>query len=271
VFLSFVVGSACGGGGSSAKLHIVLEPQPASGQDVSADDVVAALRKRLDAYDLNGKISKDGANFVVDLSSDVDQATAVTDLTTVGLLEFCEPVTDADGSIAVVQQGGVVQYQSGTCEPERDPSGNIVLDGGSIIYLPLSSSLDRSLIVWQAAKGHLNGTETALTSAFMTNAFVQENPITKQPLLLFEWGEDGRKLSAEITERLAAHSFPLAMFLDGAPLQGEDGKIIAPTVQSTITTEAQITGLTKVETEKLANLLSAGPLPVPLAVASNAD
>ena len=263
-------GLACGGGGSSAKLHIVFEPQPAPGQGVSASDIVAALQKRLDAYGLKGKISQDGASIAADVSSDIDQATAVTDLTTVGLLEFCEPITDSVGNVAAVQQGGVVQYQPGTCEPKRDASGNIVLDGGSIIYLPLSSDLDRNTIVWQAAKGDLNGTQTGLTSSFMTRAIVTENQITRSPILVFEWNEDGRKLSGEITEHLAATRSPLTMFLDGAPLHGEDGKIIAPTVQSKITSAGQITGLSKVETERLARLLNGGPLPVPLRVVPDA-
>jgi hypothetical protein len=259
---------ACAGGGSSAKLHIVLEAQPSSGQDVSAGDVVAALQKRLDAYELKGKISKAASNFVVDLSSDLEQSVATKDLTTVGLLEFCEPVTDSGGNVAVVQQG-TVQYQPGTCEPARDASGNVVVDGGSIVYLPLSSSTGRGTIVWQAAKGDLNGTQTSLTSAFMTEANAEHNQITNQPLLIFSWNRDGSKLCEEITGRLAAVKFPLAMFLDGVPLRGENGQIIAPTVQSQISNSGEITGLSQVETESLAKLLNGGPLPVPLRVVPN--
>jgi preprotein translocase subunit SecD len=259
---------ACAGGGSSTKLRLTLEPQPASGQDVSAGDVVAALQKRLDAYGVKGKISKAGSNFVVDLSSDVERSAAVKDLTTVGLLEFCEPVTDSGGNVAVAQQG-TVQYQPGTCEPARDASGNVVVDGGSIIYVPLSGDTDRGAIVWQPAKGDLNGTQTALTSQFMTKANVETNQITELPVLIFSFSKDGSQLSQQITGRLAATRSPLAPFIDGQPIRGDNGAIFAPTVQSQITDSGQITGLGSAEAQDLARLFSAGPLPVALRIVPN--
>lgn len=80
---------------------------------------------------------------------------------------------------------------------------------------------------------------------------------TNEPQVSLTFNGEGAKLFAEITARNIGR--PLAIFLD-------DDLISAPTVQSKITGgEAVITGqFTITETKRLANLLNAGALDVPL-------
>jgi len=81
-------------------------------------------------------------------------------------------------------------------------------------------------------------------------------------MLYFEWNEEGSEISGEVTGRLIGQ--PLAIFLSGEPLLGDDEQPIAPIVQSQITDRGQIEGLSLKEATELSQLLNAGRIPVPL-------
>ncbi len=115
---------------------------------------------------------------------------------------------------------------------------------------------------WVPATGTINGEKKELTSAyFKENTYVTTDSFGRV-LLIFEWNEEGSKLSAEITGRLIGK--PLGIYLSGEPLLGDDGKPIAPIVQSKISTSGQIEGLSLGEAQELSRLLNAGRIPVPL-------
>ena len=85
-------------------------------------------------------------------------------------------------------------------------------------------------------------------------------------LLVFQWREDGSAISEQVTERLMDGNYPLAVFLDGEPIRGESGDIIAPRVVGVITSGGQISGLSQEDAEELSTLLNTGALPIPLHV-----
>jgi len=115
---------------------------------------------------------------------------------------------------------------------------------------------------WVPATGVVDGQEKVLTSSyFKENTYLSQGDLGGL-LLIFEWNEEGSQLSEQITERLLGQ--PLAIFLSGEPLLGEDGQPIAPTVQSVITERGRIEGLSLKEATELSQLLNAGRLPVPL-------
>ncbi len=115
---------------------------------------------------------------------------------------------------------------------------------------------------WLPATAIVNGQEKTLTSAyFKENTQVVPGQLGV-PLLIFEWNEEGSKLSEAITGRLIGK--PLAIFLSGEPLLGEDGQPIAPIVRATIIDSGQIEGLSWNETRDLSKLLNAGRIPIPL-------
>jgi preprotein translocase subunit SecD len=112
------------------------------------------------------------------------------------------------------------------------------------------------------ATGTVNGEELTLTSRyFKENTYVTVDQ-TGRPLLIFEWDETGAQLSKQITTRLLGK--PLAIYLGDEPLRGEDGRIIAPTVESVIEDRGQITGLSLADATELSKLLNAGRIDVPL-------
>jgi preprotein translocase subunit SecD len=89
--------------------------------------------------------------------------------------------------------------------------------------------------------------------------------------MTFEFNGDGAQISGEVTDRLARNQLPLAVFLDGQPITGDDDHIIAPSVQSRITNQGEITGLSVKEARNLSTLLNTGAFPIPLRVIQRQD
>lgn len=117
---------------------------------------------------------------------------------------------------------------------------------------------------WKPATAVINGEEKALTSRyFKANTYVSRDDMGRL-LLIFEWDEEGSKLSKEITGRLI--NKPLAIFDGNDALLGDDGFPIAPIVRSVITDRGQIEGLSLNEATRLSKQLNFGRLPVPLEI-----
>jgi preprotein translocase subunit SecD len=115
---------------------------------------------------------------------------------------------------------------------------------------------------WTPATGTVNNETLTLTSRyFKENTYITVGS-TGEVYLMFEWDETGAQLSKQITTRLLGK--PLAIYLGDEPLKGEDGHIIAPTVQAVIEDKGQIEGLSLADATELKDLLNAGRIPVPL-------
>jgi preprotein translocase subunit SecD len=115
---------------------------------------------------------------------------------------------------------------------------------------------------WVPATATIDGQEKVLTSSyFKENTYVTRDDWGRI-LLIFEWNEEGSKLSEEITGRLIGE--PLGIFEGDEPLRGDDGQPIAPIVQEKITDRGQIEGLSLNEATEMSKQLNAGRLPVPL-------
>jgi preprotein translocase subunit SecD len=207
----------------------------------------------------------------------IDPEEAKAKISRTGLLQFCVPVRDDAGDVAIFEQG-TVQYETQTCRPMRDAQGNIVVEGGTVRFVPWARSDSTASqsnppgdqIVWEPAKADLKGVETELTGRFLSKTAVVPNPdrldLTNPWLLSFDWNGDGSDISGQVTEDLATVNYPLATFLDGEPIRGKDDRIIAPRVQSKITDSGVITGLDKDDADELSKLLNIGAFPVPLQV-----
>jgi len=115
---------------------------------------------------------------------------------------------------------------------------------------------------WIPATAILNGQEKELNSSyFKENTYITTDDFGRV-LLAFEWNSEGSQLSEEITGRMIGQ--PLGIFLSGEPLLGDDGRPIAPIIQSKITDRGQIEGLSLNEATELSQLLNAGRIPLPL-------
>ncbi len=121
---------------------------------------------------------------------------------------------------------------------------------------------------WMPATGTIDGEEKVLNSSyFKENTYLATDSLG-QLQLIFEFNAEGAQLSQEITTRLVGK--PMGIFEgsgdDAVPLLSEDGRPIAPIVQSVISAGGRITGLSLRDARELSAQLNAGRLPVPLAL-----
>ncbi len=116
---------------------------------------------------------------------------------------------------------------------------------------------------WIPATGTVSNQTLTLSSRYFNeNTYVTVSQSTAEVLLVFDMNKTGAELFEQISTRLMRK--PLAIFLGDEPLRGEDGQIIAPTVQAVITDSGQITGLSLVDAQELSRVLNAGRIDVPL-------
>ena len=133
--------------------------------------------------------------------------------------------------------------------------GELIEEGGEARWV-------NELGEWKPATALVNGDEKALTSVFFKeNTYVTRDDFGRL-FLIFEWDEEGSKLSEEITGRLI--NKPLGIFEGDSALLGDEGIPIAPIVRGVITDRGQIEGLSFGEATELSRLLNAGRIPVPL-------
>ena len=212
----------------------------------------------------------------------VSAATA-RDLTRPAVLMFCEGLQQGGQGggpgtpLAVVPDGSKVVYKKGTCEPDIDENGQVAIknDDGTIsrIAPTYTTSYTGDTIVWTPAKGDLNGAPTTMTGNFLkSDAKVQFNSLGA-PILVFNMTNDGQKIFGSLTGRIGdpQAGLPLATFLDGEPIRGENGNVIAPRVQGQITDTGTTTGLSLNDAQRLRTFLNNGAFPIPLKVIQQQD
>ena len=284
---------ACSGGGPQVGgTRMVLEPElgfAVDDLDAALDDASQIIERRLDLFDIaDAGVTRLGDNQIAIHFSGISPEEAIDKIGRTGLLQFCEPIVDGTGNVAVVPPGSTVTYAAHSCEPlsatdaegdivaqfSRDGEGGAILvEGDAVRFVPWTGTAEqREVMIWQPAWGELGGATTELTGAFLEpDTFVDSrtspaNPVGL-PMLVFSWNSDGAELSEQAPERLSQYQLPLAPFLDGEPIRGEDGQIIAPSVQSVITDQGVISGLSESDAETLSYLLNIGAFPIPLRVA----
>jgi preprotein translocase subunit SecD len=176
-------------------------------------------------------------------------------------LGVTEPVIERVGAdqISVDLPGASVT------EEEKGRIGRTaLLEFGELVSGDEAFKWEDDLGKWKPATAVIDGQEKELTSSyFKENTYVTTDNLGRV-LLVFEWDDEGSKLSEEITSRLIDK--PLGIFEGDEPLLGEDGRPIAPVVREAISARGQIEGLSLKEAEGLSKQLNAGRLPVPLKI-----
>jgi len=139
-----------------------------------------------------------------------------------------------------------------------------ILEFGELAADDEEAKWENELGRWKPATAVIDGEEKVLSSRyFKENTYVGRDNLGGIELI-FEWDEEGSKLSEAITGRLIDK--PLGIFEGSEPLRGDDGRPIAPIVQTTITSRGRITGLSLNDATRLSKQLNAGRLPVPLEI-----
>ncbi len=208
-------------------------------------------------------------------------AQTARDITRPALLMFCEAVQQggqAGGNgtpLATVPDGSLVVYKTGTCESDIDARGNVLVrnaDGTTSRIAPTygtAGNISRDNIVWTPAKGDLNGSPTIMTGSFLNSDASVGFDQLGAPQLRFSTNKDGQKVFGSLSLRLVG--LPLSTFLDGDPIRGADGHVIAPTINQQITDSGVTTGLTLGDAKRLTTFLNNGAFPIPLKVVQQQD
>ena len=279
-------------GVSGPRWRIVLEPQAdieASDLDEALDGVQEVIRRRIEITGaIRSTVERTGQNqIVVELAGFTPDEATVGTIGLTALLQFCQPIIDNAGNVAILEQG-VVVYESLTCEPMRDAGGNIaveatedfdgnIVEPGEVEFVPWfddfspqasSNPLNRQL-VWEPATAEIDGQVLTLDGTYLSpDTFVTFSATIfgNQPSLVFSWRGDGPDISEAVTTRLAERSYPLSPWLDGEPILNSNGLIIAPHVQTVIISGGQITGLDVETAEELSTILNTGAFPVPMRI-----
>jgi len=176
-------------------------------------------------------------------------------------LGVTEPVIQKQGSDRIVVE---LPGLSITDKEKESLSRVAILEFGELAADEEEAKWENELGRWKPATAIIDGEEKTLSSRyFKGNTYVDRDNLGRIELI-FEWDEEGSELSEEITSRLIDK--PLGIFEGSEPLRGDDGRPIAPFVQSTIVSRGRITGLSLNEVTRLSSQLNAGRLPVPLEI-----
>jgi preprotein translocase subunit SecD len=182
----------------------------------------------------------------------IDGAIAVIERR-INILGVTEPLIQKQGSDRIVVE------LPGVSEAEKAKE---LIGATALLEFRERKVNEEGNVEWVPATATIDGQEKVLTSGyFKENTYVGQGNLG-QILLYFEWNEEGSEISGEVTGRLIGQ--PLAIYLSGEPLLGENGEPIAPIVRSQITDRGQIEGLSLNEATELSQLLNAGRIPVPL-------
>jgi preprotein translocase subunit SecD len=281
-------------GGSRFVLQAVLDKS-----DVDVDQALDAAKEiiesRINPFGVSeSQVQRSGDDRLIVELPGVSSGTA-EDIIRPAVLMFCEPLQQgavpgqiqgpAGTQIAASQEAAQVYYKPGTCEPEidaetgevarRGPDGQIARDAEGNIeritpaYTLYDASVPPDSIIWTPALGTLNGAPTIMTGSFLESNTDVVFTAFGAPILSFNMTNDGERVMGSLSERM--QGLPLASFLDGDPIRGEDGAIIAPVIQSQIVESGQTTGLSLGDAKRLRTLLNNGAFPVPLKVIQQQD
>ncbi|MCL0059590.1 protein translocase subunit SecD [Dehalococcoidia bacterium] len=214
--------------------HLVFEADLSGVEnpDEAMRGVIAVIERRIDGFGvLEPRIERVGKNRL---------------LVEIPGIEEIEEATRLIGKTALIAFKEFQPYEGGDFGLRPDADGVLrwtrVEEGtGEFIAIP--------------AAAEVNGEEKELTSRYFEGEVAVVLDGAGMPEIAFAWNEEGATLSEQITARLIGS--PLGIFLG-------DEVLSAPIVQAIIGDRGVITGMDLEEARRLATLLNAGRMPVPL-------
>ncbi|HXH22747.1 MAG TPA: protein translocase subunit SecD [Dehalococcoidia bacterium] len=241
-------------GGTRLVLEADISRNPDVDLDEALDSAVEVVERRVNAFGVAESITERVGNNRISVQlPGISAAEAIEKIGRTAQLQFMEMRRDAQGNVVI-----------------RNPDGST--SSMPFDQVSQSSSLIQ-LAEWTpvTAVGS-DGIRREITGTYLDRGgiFVTRN-LAGLPELRFEMNEEGAKLLGEATARLSNPPQPMAFFLDGEPIRGANGLIIAPFVRSQISDRGVIDGLSLSEAETLSTLLRTGAFPVPLTVVQQED
>jgi preprotein translocase subunit SecD len=225
--------------------RLVLEPDLSNAPaGTSLDDALSSamniIERRINTFGVaESEIQRQGNRIAVQIPG-LTAEQAMAEIGKTALLEFREMKRDANGNVAILQADGTDTYVPESQIPSLD----------SVDWVTATATTEDGQVV-------------PLTGQYLTNAYLSADQ-ANQPVIDFTFNSEGAHLFEQITTRLLHE--PMGIFLDGKPIQDASGHVDAPTIQSVIKGNGQITGMRLTDAQTLAKLLKAGAFPVPLKV-----
>lgn len=274
-------------GGSRIVLQADLQGQPDIDVDSALDASKSIIESRINPFGVSESlVQRSGEDRLIVELPGVSSQTA-RDITRPAVLMFCEPLQQGGqggqgGPMALSTQAQDVYYKPGTCQPDVDESGRVAMRttagdiardaNGDVIRIEptyQTTIANTEQVIWTPATGEFNGAPQVMTGNFLKSNSEVVFDTFGTPILIFNMTKDGEKVFGSLTQRIIG--LPLATFLDGEPIRGRDGTVIAPTVNAQITDTGQTTGLTLADAKRLRTFLNNGAFPVPLRVIQQQD
>jgi preprotein translocase subunit SecD len=236
-------------GGTRLVMEADVSQQPNVDLDEALDAAVEVVERRVNAFGVAESITERvGANRISVQLPGISSSEALEKIGQTAQLQFMEMATNANGEVIINNTDGTQSSQ------------------------PLTAVLQNPSLIQQAAfkpvtAADREGNQREITGAYLDRSkiFVRPNA-AGLPSLVFGLNDEGARLLGQATTRLSNPPQPMAFFLDGKPIYGNDGRVIAPLVQSQIRDSGEITGLNAGEARTLSTLLRTGAFPVPLRV-----
>ena len=232
--------------------RLVLQADVSNNPDVDLNDAlntaVDVIERRVNAFGVAESLTERiGANRIQVQLPGISADEALAKIGRTAQLQFMEMARDSSGNVILENADGTTQAQS----------LDTVLANPALIqqarFVPVSVTQD-------GVRKELDGRYLDRSNIFVTNSLVG------LPVLNFGLNGEGAELMQLATSRLSSPPQPLSFFLDGEPVRGDDGRILAPLVQATISDRGVINGLDRGDAETLSTLLRTGAFPVPLTV-----
>ena len=241
-------------GGTRLVLEADISQQPDIDLDEALDAAVEVVERRVNAFGVAESITERvGSNRIQVQLPGISSEEAAAKIGATAQLQFMEWSRDEFNNVRIQRPDGTVTTEA----PAAVIADRQLFDNA--IWVPVTAVDDE-------------GVRREITGAYLdrSDIFVTPNLIG-QPILNFGMNRTGAELLGQATGRLSADQSPMAFFLDGEPIRGANGVIVAPLVQSQISDQGTITGLSAADAEDLATLLRTGAFPVPLDIVQQED
>ena len=242
-------------GGTRLVLEADISKQPDVDLDEALDAAVEIVERRVNAFGVAESITeKVGSNRISVQLPGISSDEAASKIGATAQLQFMEWAKNDNGDVLIRDPAtGAI-----TASPPRDVFASRELSNRAE-WVPVTA-IDS------------NGVRREITGAYLDRGDIfLTRDLIGQPLLNFGMNAEGSKLLSQATQRLSTDQAPMAFFLDGEPIIGASGNIVAPAVQSQISETGSISGLSLADAQTLDTLLRTGAFPVPLTIVQQED
>ena len=242
-------------GGTRLVLQADLSANPDIDLDEALDSAVDVIERRVNAFGVAESITERvGSNRIQVQLPGISAEEALDQIGRTAQLQFMELALDASGNVIFENPDGTT-----TTQPLQTVLEDATVGSGALVqqarFVPVT-----------VVDG--DGVQRVLDGSYLdrNDIRVERNQFTSLPELVFGMTDEGGELLALATGRLSNPQQPMAFFLDGEPIRGSTGRIIAPIVQQQLSENGVINGLSSADANTLSTLLRTGAFPVPLNV-----